>query len=278
MKPLIAIASVVLLISVFAVWLKRQALDTDRWTQTSADLLADEDVQIAVADFLVDRITVNLGADVVRRLGGGLRDTAQEALADPAVSDAWEEANRRVHMQVLAIIDGEEVAAGDATLELDPVLAEITSQLGIGPQLAARLPDRVARLKILSEDELESAQTGARLLRGLAYPLLALAIALYAAAIFAARGRRREAVGLCGLSFVLVAAVILLVRWLGGAIASAALSDTVSADDAVGAIWSITTSPLATSAYVLAAIGVATLVVALVLGRFSREPEPAYYG
>lgn len=272
MKPLIAIASVVALIAVFAVWLKREALDTDAWTQTSGGMLADDDVKVAVADFLVDRITVNLGADVVReRLGGSLRDSARQALADPGVRAAWEQANRSVHMQLLAIIDSGTAGGGSATIELDPVLAEITSQLGIGPQLATSLPARIARLEILREDQLEAVQSGARLLRSLAYPLALLAIALYAAAIFLARGRRREAVGVSALSLVLIAAVILLGRWLGGTIAAAALSDAVSADDAIGAIWSIATSSLATAAYVLAGAGFATVAVVLVLGRFARE-------
>ena len=50
---LVVIASIVLLITAFAIWAKRQVLETDTWTETSADLLENEAIRDALADFLV---------------------------------------------------------------------------------------------------------------------------------------------------------------------------------------------------------------------------------
>src|SRR5581483_5707904 len=45
---IIVLASVVAFFAVFAVWAKRQILETDTWTQTSTKVLANHDVQEAL--------------------------------------------------------------------------------------------------------------------------------------------------------------------------------------------------------------------------------------
>ena len=101
---------------------------------------------------------------------------------------------------------------------------------------------------------------------------------MLALVLYAARDRRRRAVagakplGLCALGLVLIGVVVLLLRWLGGAIFDAALNDTVRAEGATGSIWSISTSALATEAYfLLIGIGALVLLVALALGRWLRH-------
>lgn len=273
MKPLIALASVALLIATFALWVRNDLLDTESWTETSAELIADEEVRAAVADFLGDRIDANVDREVARRLERDLRARARTALAAPSVRATWAEANRDAHAGIVAIVDDE--SDDPAVLDLHPLLEEIAKQLGIGPALAARLPDKVGRLTVLRHTQLEWAQTTARKLQDLAYLLIALALVLYAAAIAVARGHRRDAVGLCALGLILIGAGVLLVRWLGGAIFDAALDDEISADGATGSIWSISTSGLATEAYVLIGVGVVALLLALALGRWLRSADTA---
>jgi hypothetical protein len=151
--------------------------------------------------------------------------------------------------------------------------------LGIGPALAARFPEKVGRLTVLRHDQLEWAQTAARQLQKFAYLLLALALVLYVGAIAVARGHRRDAAGLCALSLLLIGVIVLLARWLGGAIFDAALDNEIPAEGATGAIWSISTSQLATYAYVLVGIGVLGVLVALALGRWlaSSDTDAPHY-
>ncbi len=228
MKPLIALASVALLIATFALWVRKDLLDTDAWTETSAELLADEEVRAAVADFLVDRIDANVNREVASRLDKDLRAKARTALAAPSVRAQWAQANGEAHAGIVALVDGESEAP--AVLNLHPVLEEIEPQIGIGPALAAKFPEKVGRLTVLRHDQLEWAQTTARQLQNLAYLLIALALVLYAAAIVVARDHRRDAAGLCALSLLLIGVIVLLVRWLGGAIFDAALDDEIRAD------------------------------------------------
>ena len=45
---IIVLASVIAFFAVFAVWAKRQILETNTWTETSTELLANKDVQGAL--------------------------------------------------------------------------------------------------------------------------------------------------------------------------------------------------------------------------------------
>ncbi len=44
---LVVLASVILLFGIFAVWAKRQALDTNEWTNTSSELLQQETIRLS---------------------------------------------------------------------------------------------------------------------------------------------------------------------------------------------------------------------------------------
>ena len=73
---LIVLASLIGFFSVFALWIKRQALETDTWTQTSSQLLENEEIRDAVADFLVAKLYANVDVEdqIAQRLPPGSRD------------------------------------------------------------------------------------------------------------------------------------------------------------------------------------------------------------
>jgi hypothetical protein len=274
---LIFLASLALLVATFALWVRKDLLDTDAWTDTSAELIADEEVRAAVADFLVDRIDANVNREIARRLDKDLRTKTRDALAAPGVRAEWASANRDAHAGIVALVDNE--SEDPAVLDLHPMLLQMAGQLGIGPALAAKLPDKVGRLTVLRHDQLEWAQNVAKFLRDFAIWLVLLALVLYAAAVGVAKGARRETLGLCALGLVLIGVAVLLLRWLGGAVFNAALNDTVHADGAIGSIWSISTSGLATEAFFLIGVGVVALLIALALGRWlkSSDSTPPHY-
>src|SRR4051794_27910897 len=120
---LIVLASVIAFFAVFAVWAKRQLLETDTWTQTSTELLEDHDVQQALNGFLIDELFTKV--DVQKKLEKALPDEAQglagpasggirqlatqaglEALQNPNVQSLWADANRRAHALFLQLIHG----------------------------------------------------------------------------------------------------------------------------------------------------------------------------
>ncbi len=108
----------------FAVWAKRQLLETDTWVETSTELLADESIQDALSNFLVTELYANVDveaelaeqlpeqlAPLAGPISGGLRqvagDVSMRALAEPRVQDLWENANRAAHERLLAVVDDE---------------------------------------------------------------------------------------------------------------------------------------------------------------------------
>jgi hypothetical protein len=155
---LLALASLALFTGAFAVWVNRQALNTDNWKTTSSELLADKQIQAALGPYLVDQLFTN--ADVtgaiqqrlpsnLQGLAGpvsaGLRQLADRAapklLARPRVQGAWVTANAAAHQQLLRIINGGgpvvSTSGGEVTLHLNALVSQLAADLGVSSQVAA---------------------------------------------------------------------------------------------------------------------------------------------
>ena len=262
---LVVIASLLVVLSAFAIWAKRQLLETDTWVDTSTELLQNEEIQGALSDFLVTTLYANVDVEaelaaqlpppvkpLAGPISGGLRQLADEvslkALESSKVQGLWEEANRAAHSQFLSVIDDEgeavSTADGKVTLELGAILAQIIDQLGLPADLASKLPPEAASLEIMQADQLEAAQKVVKLMRTLAWLLLAIALVLFAIAIYVAGERRRQTLRAVGFSFILVGGLVLVLHRIGGNAIVSSLSDVASSDAAVSATWTIGTSQL----------------------------------
>src|SRR5258705_2792490 len=128
-RVLLALATLLTVVAIFALWVNRQALDTNDWTQTSTRLLQDARIRAALSTYLVDQLYANVDvAGELRSLApkdlkplagpaaGGLRDllgqAAQEALKLSRVQNAWRQANRVAHKQFVAVVAGKKHGAG----------------------------------------------------------------------------------------------------------------------------------------------------------------------
>jgi len=155
---LLVLASLALFTGAFAVWVHRQALNTDNWKATSSKLLADPQVQAALAPYLVDQLFTNVDVTgaIQQRLpsnlqvlagpaSAGLRQLADRAapklLARPKVQDAWVAANAAAHKQLLRVIDGGgpvvSTAGGEVRLDLHELVGQLAATLGVSSQVAA---------------------------------------------------------------------------------------------------------------------------------------------
>ena len=89
-KALVALGSVLAFLSVFAIWVERQALNTDDWVNTSDQLIQNQTIRTAVADYLVDQLYANVDVEkelesmlpgetkqFAGPLSGGLRQVAR---------------------------------------------------------------------------------------------------------------------------------------------------------------------------------------------------------
>src|SRR3954452_24033418 len=59
-RGLLVLATLVAVVAIFAVWANRQGLDAANWSDTSAQLLENQDVQDQLAAFLVDTAYSNI--------------------------------------------------------------------------------------------------------------------------------------------------------------------------------------------------------------------------
>lgn len=282
---MVVVASVLGFISVFALWAHRQALETETWTETSSELLEDPYVQDALAAFLVDALfsSVDVEAQLEAVLpeqaqvlagpaAGGLRSladrVAREALQRPRVQLLWEDANRLAHEALLVILagGGEVVSTEEGVVELDA--ATLVEQVGaqVGVDVSGKVPEEVGSIEVLRSDELGLAQDVVATLRALAIGLTAATLALFALAVYLAKGWRREATRMVGIAFVVVGIGVLVARGLAGGYVVDSLASTAAVEPAVQSVWDIGTSLLEATGAGLIGYGVVFIAGAWLAG------------
>lgn len=304
---LVVVASLLAFLATFSLWANRQLLDTDNWTDTSTKLLEDREIREQVSIFLVDQLYSNVdvagelrsalpprAAPLAGPAAGGLRELAQRGadalLERPRTQRAWEQANRRAHRLLLDVVEDRNsealsTANGNVTLDLRVLLGQ-TERLG---GLSNKLPADAAQLTILRSNQLAFAQDLVRVMKALAIGLIVLSLALFALAIYLARGWRREALRATGWGLIAAGALALLFRNLAGSAVVGALASTQSVRPAIENTWTISTSLLVEAATAGIAYGVvivlaawlagptrAAVAVRSLLAPWLREPGIAY--
>jgi len=230
---LVVLAAVIGLVAALNVWVKRQALDTNNWTNASGRLLEDPKIRGAISVYLVNQIYQNVDVSqaleqrlppqakgLAPQIAVALQQVAVRAanalLARPRIQQLWKNANRRAHQLFMAVLDGKHnilvSSGGNVVLNLQPILKALADQVGLGSRLQGRLPPDAGKITIMKGNQLQAARRGVKVIRVLSYLLLILVIALWAAAIWIARGRRRKLLLGVGISVLLVGLLILVVR------------------------------------------------------------------
>jgi hypothetical protein len=285
---LIAVTTLLLVVSLMAIWVKRQALDDQYWRDTSSQLLENEQIRTTVADFMVDQLFANV--DVTAKLQsalpkelkplagpatGGLREVAtraaNRALADPRVQNAWVEANSLTHTQFVNLIENKgttfEIKGNAVVLNLAPLVTELANRVGIGADIGAKLPGGIAQVTVIKADQVGTLQSVVRLLKGIVIVLSLLVPILYALAIFLVPGRRRQA--LLGVGFGVLAAGLLVtvLRAVVGDQLVKSLAPTAAIEPTVRATWDIATSLLGSMALLTILFGIVLLIAAWLAGR-----------
>jgi hypothetical protein len=289
-------------LTIFAVWAARQLLDEDRWNDTTTALVADPAVQSALATFLVDQLYENvdlsgelqavlpprldvLAKPAVGALREPLTESVQRLLASAPVQEAWNRAASLTHQQFINLVEERGTAlrtpgGGGVVLDLKVLLVEIGQKLGL-PVTGERLPADAAVIKILSPDQLDAMQKIVNLLRTLAWVLLAVTVVLLAAAVWLARGRRRETLVNATLTVIIAAILVLLLRRIVGNQIIGDLGQTATGQEAATEVWRIGTSVLAQVARTLLLLAVVLLVAGVLAGpatwaqRFRDWARPA---
>ena len=311
---LLTVAIITGFFAVMATWLNRQALNTTNWTNTSTKLLKDEKIRTALSAYLVNELFTKVDVQgelqsvlpaqaqpLAGPVSGALRElalrAAPELLARPRVQDAWEQANKTAHKQLLALLEGGGNTVGtkngEVTLNLRSIVDQLAGTLGIssqvnaarsqaqsstgqavqnavGQKLGITLPKDTGQLVLLRSDEIKTAQDTAQAVKGLSYFLLALTFVLWAIAVAIAPGMRRVVLRRVGWSFVAIGILALLLRRVGGHQVADGLAQVESSKGAILDAWMVGSSLLYTIAVTVVIYGL-LIVLAAWLGGETRS-------
>ena len=291
---LVVLAAVIGLVAALNVWVKRQALSTDNFTNASAKLLEDDQIRNAISVYMVDQLFQRvdvasalqqrlpprakpLAAPLAAALEPAAARTANEILGRPRVQQLWKNAVRRAHKLFIALLDGKhEILTstnGNVVLNLRPIIDQLTQRLGLGQRVSSKLPPDAGQIVIMKGNQLETARKGVKVIRVLSYFLSFLVLALYALAVYIARGRRRTVLMGVGVSLLVVGLIVLVVRRFAGNYLVDALTNNADQRKPISAVWAIETELLRNVGVNILIYGIVIVLAAWIAG--SSRPAVA---
>jgi hypothetical protein len=266
-------ASVLAVLAILTTWVNRQMLDNDAWNKATTQVIQNPEVRSSLATYLVNQLYANVNVEQALQeqlppnakslagpLAAALRQpatrSAEFVLERPRVQQAWITSTTIAHEKLVNVLEnktgfGISTGEGVVTVDLHELIVELGTQIGIPADALARVPEDAGVITLMRSDQLSAAQAAVQAVRVLSVWLLVIVLAMWAAAVYLARGARREALRNVGWSLVLVGLVVLVIRRLLGNYAI----DSLAAPDFKGSVhdvWLIGTS-------ILGQIGAATV-------------------
>ncbi|HEX3268212.1 MAG TPA: SHOCT domain-containing protein [Gaiellaceae bacterium] len=235
---LIVLASLLGVLSIMAGWINRQLLDNDEWNRASARIVRDPTVRETLSIYLVNSLYDNV--DVAKALGqrlppnvkplagpaaGALRQPATDSvrflLARPRAEQVFVDASSDAHQRLINVLENKTGAGistgnGVVTLNLGELVTQLGGDLGLPDTALAKIHSGAGRVTLMRSNELGLAQKGVQAIRFLSVWLLVLVLALFALAVYLARGHRRETLRTIGWAFVFVGFLVLAARRVAG--------------------------------------------------------------
>jgi hypothetical protein len=286
-RALVVLGAIFGAVSILAGYVRWQVFDEDTFRGTAEELIADDEVRDQVAERLVDSLysNVDVAAALEERLPKDLQPLAapiagaSRALADraavrllerPRVQQLWVNSAGAAQRQLERALDDKltvvRTEQGYVVLNLRPIVDELGNQIAVVANLQDRLPPDAGQIRIMKADQLETAQEITKIFKSIAPFIPIVPLAFFAAAIWLARGRRRQAIRMVALAFVFTGLVVLVLRRVGGTylVDDLVVSDTVK--PAASNSWDIITSLLADGGRTIVAIGVVALLGTWVAG------------
>src|SRR5215213_3565761 len=227
---LVVVGCVLVPLSAVAVWTRNQVTDTDRYVATVSPLARDPAIQAAVADQITAKVfsyidVQGLTTQALNALGerglpprladqlagfavpiaNGVQTFARsqvgKVVASDAFADAWVQANRVAHDELVAALTGQgggavTVANDTVSLNLAPFIQTVKARLvEAGFSVAARIPEVNASFVLFQSQDITRARSAFNLLNTLGMWLPILAVILLAIGVYVARDHRRALVG-----------------------------------------------------------------------------------
>jgi hypothetical protein len=276
-KGLLVLGALFAFLSVFSIWVERQALDTNEWVNTSGRLIQDATIRSAVGEYLVEQLYENV--DVEKELedilpgatkelagaaAGGLRQVAgtgaEKVLETGTAQGLWETANRTAHEQLMAVLENKKEAVstanGEVKLNLGSMLTNLAGQIGLAKDLAEKLPPEAGQITILKSEQLKTAQDIVVAIKGLALVLSILTFLTFGLAIYLTRDGRWVTVLFSGVGLIVAGLLVVVLRKVAGGIVVDQLVKQENVKPAAEAAWSIGTSLMVSIATTIIIVGV----------------------
>jgi hypothetical protein len=291
-RILVLLGALLAILSLLAGYIRFQALDTDTVEATAGELIADEDIRNEIAATLVDQLFANVDVEQVLEeqlpasqkglalpIAGAIRlgadRAAQQLLERPRAQELWVRTIAASHRNLLRVLEDDtgpiSTEDGSVVLDLQPLLIQFGDRVAILGRVNERIlarPD-AGRITIVEADQLETAQDLTQLLKVLGMWLWLMPLALWALALWLARGRRRDILRMIGISAIVAGLLVLVIRRIAGSVVVDELADTESLQKAAGDAWDILTQQLQDGGITLTGIGLLLLVAVWIAGPSS---------
>jgi hypothetical protein len=290
-RALVVLGVLLVVISLLANFVRREALDRDTFRDTSQELIANEAIRNQVAATMVDQLysNVDVAGVLQQRLPENLQPLAaplaglgreaidrgaQELLARPRVQALFVQASSLAQAQVKRVLEDEtprlQTTNGNVVLDLRPLVVQLGDRFGFLGDLDQSLPPNAAQVTLLKADNLETAQSVTQGLKVVANWIWIPAIVAWAVALWLVPGRRRREVRAIGIGLIIAGIALLVIRSLAGSYLTENLAQSDSVRPAVAAFWSILSDGLAEGAWVGIVIGVIAALGAWLTGPGAR--------
>jgi hypothetical protein len=231
-RILTVVGILLVVISVLANYVKREALDESHFRTTARQLVSDRTITDQLALTLVDQVYSNtdVAGTLEEKLPPNLQQlavplaglarnaadsAAKELLTRPKVQELFVAAASRAQRLFVAVLDSDttrlQTTNGDVVLDLHPILLRLADRFNIDD---SKISPTAGQITILQSDELKTGQRLTRALRFVANWIWALALVAWAGAIWLARGRRRLEIRAIAIGFLAAGFLILIVRGL----------------------------------------------------------------
>jgi hypothetical protein len=288
---LVVLASVIAFVSILTTWVNRQMLDNAAWTRASQQIIQDPKVQQALSSYVVNQLYEkgNVSARLEQQLPSNLKPLAgpiSAALREPAaqgvqfllnrprIQQVWTNANTVAHQKLVNVLEnktgfGISTGNGVVTIDLRALVTELGANLGLPASALEKLPANTGVITVLRSDQLSAAQAGVQAVRVLSAWLLVLVFAMFALAVYLARGVRRPTVRNIGWSLIIVGLLVLVVqRFVGNYVVNGLSPPTYR--EPFRHVWLI-------ASQILGQIGWATIMygIILALGAVLAGPSRA---
>jgi hypothetical protein len=289
-RILVVLGALIAVVAVIGGYVRYQVFDDETFEDTAAEFIADETIREEIAASVVEQLfaRVDVAARLENRLPEdqqglaqpiaaalrGVADSqAQRLLERPRAQELWVDALTVSQQRLERILDGEQTVLdtqdGWLVVNVQPLVIQLGERVAIFGRLGAPLTGENAFIRVMETEDLQTAQDLTALFKFVAAWLWVVPLLLWAAAIWLARGRRREEVRAIAIAMVAAGLLVLVFRAVAGRYVVGELAP-VGSEAAAENAWEIITALLVDGGRTLAAVGLVALAGTWLVGPSAR--------